>query len=228
MREATALVIGAGALGNEVLKNLALMGIGRFLIVDFDTIEIGNLSRSPLFRQADAGQRKAEVAARAVKELNPDVQVKALHADVNHDLGAGVFRHADVVIGCLDNREARLSINRMCYQINHPWIDGAIESLMGIARVFVPGEGACYECMLTERDFQIIEMRRSCSMLARENIAQGKVPTTPTAASIVGALQTQEALKLLHHMAVQPGTNIVVNGLTNENYQSSWRFAKAA
>jgi adenylyltransferase/sulfurtransferase len=222
VRNATVMVVGAGALGNEVLKNLALMGIGNLLIVDFDTIEDANLSRSVLFREGDRGRPKAEVAAEAVKRLNPDVNVKAWYGDINYEMGLGVFRHIDVVIGCLDNREARLSLNRFSWAIDKPWVDGAIQELMGIVRVFWPGQGACYECTLTDLDYQIINLRYSCPLLARENILQGKVPTTPTSASIVAAFQTQEALKLIHDMEVQPGKALMINGLTNDIYLTEY------
>lgn len=218
LKDATVMVVGAGALGNEVLKDLALMGIGRLFIVDFDTIEPGNLSRCVLFRASDSGQRKAEVAARSIQGLNPDVKIQTFHGDINHELGLGVFRRMDVVVGCLDNREARLSINRFCYALNKPWVDGGIESLLGYARVFWPGRGACYECTLTDADYRNIRMRRSCSLLARENLVQGKVPTTPTAASIIGGVQAQETLKLIQGLEVQPGTSFVFNGLTNDSY----------
>ncbi len=218
VRDATVLVVGAGALGNEVIKNLALMGIGNILIADFDTIEDSNLSRSVLFRSSDRGRRKVDAAAEAVKALNPDVKVKAWHGDINYEMGLGVFRHVDAIVGCLDNREARLSINRYSWAVNRPWVDGAIQELMGIVRVFWPGQGACYECTLTDLDYQIINLRYSCPLLARENILQGKVPTTPTSASIVAAFQTQEALKLIHDMEVQPGKALMINGLTNDIY----------
>ncbi|MCP4415315.1 MAG: ThiF family adenylyltransferase [Chloroflexi bacterium] len=222
VRDATVLVVGAGALGNEVLKNLALMGIGNILIADFDTIEDSNLSRSVLFRASDRGRRKVEAAAEAVKELNPDVNVKTWHGNINFEMGLGVFRHVDAIIGCLDNREARLSINRFSWQVNRPWVDGAIQELMGIVRVFWPGQGACYECTLTDLDYQIINLRYSCPLLARQNILQGKVPTTPTSASIVAAFQTQEALKLIHKMEVEPGVAMMINGLTNDIYKTEY------
>jgi molybdopterin/thiamine biosynthesis adenylyltransferase/predicted RNA-binding Zn-ribbon protein involved in translation (DUF1610 family) len=222
VRNATVLVVGAGALGNEVLKNLALMGIGNLLIADFDTIEDSNLSRSVLFRAGDRGRRKVDAAAEAVKAINPDVKVKAWHGDINFELGLGVFRHVDAVIGCLDNREARLSLNRFSWASGRPWVDGAIQELMGIVRLFWPGEGACYECTLTDLDYQIINLRYSCPLLARENVMQGKVPTTPTSASIVAAFQTQEALKLIHKMEVQPGKALMINGLTNDIYQTEY------
>lgn len=222
VRNATVLVIGAGALGNEVIKNLTLMGIGNILIADFDTIEDSNLSRSVLFRASDRGRRKVDAAADGVKALNPDVKVKAWHGDINYEMGLGVFRHVDAVVGCLDNREARLSINRFSWAVNRPWVDGAIQELMGIVRVFRPGDGACYECTLTDLDYQIINLRYSCPLLARQDILQGKVPTTPTSASIVAAFQTQEALKLLHDMEVQPGKALMINGLTNDIYLTEY------
>lgn len=222
VRNATVLVIGAGALGNEVIKNLALMGIGNILIADFDTIEDSNLSRSILFRTSDRGRRKVDAAAAAVKEINPDVKVKAWHGDINFEMGLGVFRHVDAIVGCLDNREARLSINRFSWAVNRPWVDGAIQELMGIVRVFRPGDGACYECTLTDQDYQIINLRYSCPLLARQDILQGKVPTTPTSASIVAAFQTQEALKLIHGMEVQPGKALMINGLTNDIYTTEY------
>lgn len=218
VRAATVMVVGAGALGNEVIKNLTLMGIGRLFIVDFDVVEPGNLSRSVLFRVSDSGCRKVDAAAQAIKALNPDVAVHTFHGDINHELGLGVFRRMDAIVGCLDNREARLSLNRFCWQLGKPWIDGAIEALLGYVRVFWPGRGACYECTLTNRDYELINLRHSCGLLARENLIQGKVPTTPTAASIIGGMQTQEVLKILHGMEVHPGVSYNFNGLTNEHY----------
>lgn len=222
VRNATVMVVGAGALGNEVLKNLALMGIGNILIADFDTIEDSNLSRSVLFRASDNGRRKVDAAAEAVKELNPDVNVKTWHGDINFEMGLGAFRHVDAIVGCLDNREARLSINRFSWAIDKPWVDGAIQELMGIVRVFWPGQGACYECTLTDLDYQIIGLRYSCPLLARQDILHGKVPTTPTSASIVAAFQTQEALKLIHGMEVNPGKAMMINGLTNDVYTTEY------
>jgi adenylyltransferase/sulfurtransferase len=223
VRQATIMVVGAGALGNEVLKNLALMGVGRIFIVDFDTIEDANLSRSILFRAGDNGCKKAEVAARAVQELNPDVAVQWFHGDINHDLGLGVYRRMDVVIGCLDNREARLAINKACWHLGKPWVDGAIQELLGLARVFWPNRGACYECTLTDEDYKIMSMRQSCQLLAHQNVIQGRVPTTPTISSIVSAMETQEALKLLHDMPVDTGKALFFNGLNNDVFHMEYQ-----
>ena len=223
VESAKVLVVGAGALGNEVLKNLALMGIGNIFIIDFDTIELANLSRSVLFRESDEGRQKAEVAAARVKELNPAVNVQYFHGDITSDLGLGIIRRMDVVIGCLDNREARLAVNRFCYWMNKPWVDGAIQEFLGLVRVFIPGKGACFECTLTEQARRDLSLRYSCPLLARENVLLGKVPTTPTIASIIGAMQSQEALKIIHKMPVEAGKVVRFNGMTNEMYTSAYQ-----
>ncbi len=220
---AKVLVVGAGALGNEVAKNLALMGVGHIFILDFDTIELANLSRSVLYRESDTGRRKAEVAAARLKDLNPNVRVQYLHADVTTGLGLGIIRRMDVIIGCLDNREARLAVNRFAYWMNKPWVDGAIQEFLGLVRVFVPGEGACFECTLTEQARRDLSLRYSCPLLARENVLLGKVPTTPTIASIIGAMQAQEALKIIHSLPVEAGKVIHFNGMTNDMHTSAYK-----
>ncbi len=222
VQNAKVLVIGAGALGNEVIKNLALMGIGNIFIVDFDKIEAANLSRSVLFRESDNNRSKAEIAAARAKSINPDVHVQYLNGDVATKLGLGIIRRMDVIIGCLDNREARLAVNRFCYWMGKPWVDGAIQELLGLVRVFVPGQGACYECTLTEQALKDLSLRYSCPLLARQNILLGKVPTTPTIASIIGAMQSQEALKLINNMPVEPGKVTHFNGMVNEMHTTAY------
>ncbi len=236
VQKAKVLVVGAGALGNEVIKNLALMGVGYIFIIDFDKIEAANLSRSVLFREQDNNRSKAEVVAARAKSINPNVHIQYLNADVTTGLGLGIIRRMDAIIGCLDNREARLAVNRFCYWMNKPWVDGAIQELLGLMRVFKPGEGACYECTLTEAALRDLSLRYSCQLLARQNVLLGKVPTTPTIASIIGGMQAQEALKLIHDMPVNPGKVTHFNGLTNvmhttayvprEECESHWSYGE--
>ncbi len=216
LRAARALVVGAGALGNEVIKNLALLGIGSVLIVDFDTIDLSNLSRSVLFRKQDVGRKKAEVAALRAKEINPTMEVAWLHGDVEQTLGTGVFRRMDLVFGCLDNRAARLAINRRCWLANKPWIDGALDGLNGVARVFVPGKGACYECTLTEAAYIDLGARYSCQGVRWRHAGQELIPTTPTSASLVAALQVEKGMQLLHKLEVPAGYELVYSSALNE------------
>jgi adenylyltransferase/sulfurtransferase len=137
-------------------------------------------------------------------------------------LGLGAYRWADVVIGGLDNREARLSINRNCWKVNKPWIDGAIEQIDGVARVFVP-DGPCYECTMSKRDWDLIRHRRSCNLLTRADMQGGKTPTTPTVSSIIAGVQTQEAVKLLHGLPTIGGRGWVFNGLSADSYQTEYQ-----
>src|SRR4051794_40919290 len=192
------LVIGAGALGNEILKNLALLGIGNVFIADLDRIEASNLSRSVLFRDEDVGRTKASVAADAVRGIYPEIRVSHFTGDAIFDLGLGVFRWADLVIAGLDNREARLHVNRCCFRVGRPWIDAATEALRGVVRVFVPPSSPCYECTMSASDWHALKERRGCAGLQAAIPEPGRVPTTPITASILGAVQVQEALKLLH------------------------------
>lgn len=221
IRDASVMVVGAGALGNELIKNLSLLGIGKIIIVDMDLIENTNLTRSVLFRKEDVGLYKADVASARAKEINPDIKVCSLNCNVIDDIGLGVFRYVDYVLGGLDNREARLAINQAVYKVNKAWIDGAIEVLNGFARVFVPGQGACYECTMTEMDWKLINKRKSCALLSNQQMAEGKIPTTPTSSSIIAGVQVQELLKLLHserNLPVLAGKCFVFNGLTHDSY----------
>jgi molybdopterin/thiamine biosynthesis adenylyltransferase len=223
LARAKVMVVGAGALGNEVLKNLALLGVGTIYIVDFEEIESSNLTRSVLFRRSDCGRPKAEVAATALRDLNPEIRVKPFCANIITDIGLGLWREVDVVIGCLDNREARLWVNRQCWKAERPWIDGGIQEINGVVKLFVPPDSACYECAMTENDYRLINLRYSCPLLRQEDLQAGKVPTAPTISSIIAGLQTQEALKLIHGMPVAAGHAMIYNGVANQFYTTRFQ-----
>lgn len=218
--DAHVLVVGAGALGNEILKNLALVGVGRLDVIDLDVIERSNLSRCVLFGQADEGFSKAQVAARAVARLNPEIEVAA-HFGSLFSRGIGWLTDFDLVIAGLDNREARQWLNTACRKLGLTWVDGAIEGLRGLARVFPP-EGACYECSLGEADYEIMALRRSCSLLSTDEMLAGKVPTTATTSSVIAGIEVQEAVKLLvgrPDLVALNNRALVYSGETLETYQ---------
>jgi adenylyltransferase/sulfurtransferase len=223
MKNAKVLIIGAGALGNEIIKNCSLLGIGNLFIADMDTIENSNLSRSILYRESDNGKYKAEVAARAAKQIYPDIKSGYFNGNIVHDLGLGIYHWADVIIGGLDNREARVSINKYSIFFKKIWIDGAIEALDGVARVFAPDNNACYECTMSKTDWQILQSRQSCALLTRDQMLQGRVPTTPTTSSIIAGIQTQEALKVIHGIKVNGGEGIQYSGLSGDIYKVAYK-----
>jgi len=211
---ATVLVVGAGAVGNEAVKNLALLGVGRLLVFDRDRVEAGNLPTSALFRRGDVGALKAAAAARAARALNPEVDAAWRAGDVERDLGLGVLRRAGAVVGGLDNRLARIALNRMCRRARVPWVDAGIGLLNGQVSVFHPSRGACYECALSGDDYA--QILAPCGRLASRYAEAAKVATTPAIASIVAGVQAQEALKLLEPGAWEgrslEGREFVYNG----------------
>lgn len=199
VKNARVLVAGAGALGNEVVKDLALFGVGHIYVVDFDQIEISNLTRSVLFREEDAYNHsyKAEIVAKRAMEINPQIKVIPIVGNLFSEVGFGLYRAVDVVIGCLDSRMARYLLNRLCMRAGKTWIDGSIENLTGAVKVYTPGIN-CYECGLSREEFNIIMLRTGCADVVRAQTSAGRVATTPISASIIGAMQVQEAMKIIH------------------------------
>lgn len=199
VKAARVLVAGAGALGNEVVKSLALFGVGHIYVVDFDRIELSNLTRSVLFREEDAYQHryKAEVVAERAREINPQIEVTPIVGNLFSDVGLGLYRSVDVIIGCLDSRLARYQLNRLALRAGKTWIDGSIENLTGVVRVFAP-DVSCYECGLSKDEFNQIMLRTGCADVVRMQSSAGRIATTPISASVVGAVQVQEAMKVIH------------------------------
>lgn len=199
VKNARVLVAGAGALGNEVVKNLALFGIGHIYVVDFDQIELTNLTRSVLFREEDAYSHsyKAEIIAKRAMEINPQIKVTPIVGNLFSEVGFGIYRMVDVVIGCLDSRVARYQLNRLCMRAGKTWVDGSIENLTGAVRVYTPGL-SCYECGLSRDEFNNIMLRTGCADVVRLQSSAGRIATTPISASIIGAMQVQEAMKIIH------------------------------
>lgn len=220
LSNAQVMVVGCGALGNEIIKNLAMLGVRNIYLVDMDRVEKSNLTRSVLFRKEDEGKNKAETAAKGAKEINDEINVRYFDGNI-FKLGLGVFKKMDIIICGLDNREARLFVNQSCWRVTTPWIDGAIEVLNGVARMFIPPDGVDYESTMTETDYKLLNHRKSCMLLGVEDIEQGKIPTTPTIASIIGGIEVQEAIKYLHKqndLLLLDGKGFVYNGITNDSY----------
>ena len=220
--QARALVVGAGALGNEVIKNLALLGVGKICIVDLDRVEASNLSRCVLFRTGDVGHGKAQAAARAAMELNPDVDASALDGDIGHDMGEGELRSYDLVLGCVDSIAARWALNRLCRRAGVAWWNGGMSASMGQISLHAPQAGACYECSMTRGMWQRMHERRSC-LLAGKMLAD----VQPQAASVLPASWTaaalvQQAIAGLGNdaqpsaSALQPGQMLSIDAERNE------------
>lgn len=159
------LVVGAGGLGCELLKDLALAGFGRIDVIDMDTIDVSNLNRQFLFRAADVGKPKAEVAAAYIRARVPGLVITPHVGDLTRRPPEW-YAQFHIIVAGLDSIDARRWLNATLVSLVEvdaetgevdrsgliPWIDGGSEGLMGQARVILPRLSACFECTLSMFD----------------------------------------------------------------------------
>ncbi|XP_030760508.1 SUMO-activating enzyme subunit 2 [Sitophilus oryzae] len=142
------LVVGAGGIGCEVLKNLALSGFEDIEIIDLDTIDVSNLNRQFLFRKEHVGKPKAVVARESILAHNPNIKIKAYHDSVlSSDYGVNFFKKFSLVLNALDNRTARNHVNRMCLAADIPLIESGTSGYSGQVELIKKGVTQCYECL---------------------------------------------------------------------------------
>lgn len=145
------LVIGAGGLGSPALYYLAAAGVGTIGIVDFDAVEDSNLQRQIIHSTARIGVNKAESAAAAIADLNPDVITRVWKDPLTPANVEEVFKDFDVVLDATDNFSTRYLINAAAVKHGIPSIYGSIYRFEGYASVFWPAkDGPCYRCMHPE------------------------------------------------------------------------------
>jgi molybdopterin/thiamine biosynthesis adenylyltransferase len=194
---ARCLVIGAGALGNEVVKNLALSGVGNITIVDMDGVVLSNLNRCVFFRSEDAvaGNYKAQVIEHRAKELNEAVKIEAKVGRVQ-ELPSELFKEHDLVFGCLDNVAARLHSNAHSYFHGIPYIDGATMGTSGKVQVVIPPSTPCLQCAMNRTHYKLMEKRFSCTG-NDVTFFEPKMAAEITTTSMVAAVQVREGLKVL-------------------------------
>lgn len=145
--DASVLVVGAGGLGAPIVQYLAAAGVGRLGVVDDDRVDVSNLQRQVIYRDADVGRPKAATAAAAAKAIAPDLQVDAIDARfdaANADLAAAY----DVVVEGVDAFAARYDINRACLAARTPLVSAALGRFDGQVATFKPyaGDLPCYRC----------------------------------------------------------------------------------
>jgi molybdopterin/thiamine biosynthesis adenylyltransferase len=199
VRASRVAVIGAGAVGNEVVKNLALLGVGAIDVYDFDRVEIHNLTRSIFLREEDVGASKAEAVVSRAREVDPAVSLRAIEGDFWRTLSLSALERYGAVVCAVDNFEARLHLNEMCLVAGVHLVNAGIDSRhMTVESFPFSGEAipACYECHLPQSAYQRIAERYSCGWLRKTAYGARKIPTTTITASVAGAFAASAALRL--------------------------------
>jgi molybdopterin/thiamine biosynthesis adenylyltransferase len=187
LSQSRALIVGCGALGSAHAESLARAGVGKLRVADRDFVEVSNLQRQTMFTERDASERmpKAIAAANHIREINREIEVEPVIADVNHSNIERLIKNCDVVLDGTDNFATRYLINDACVKHEVNWIYGAAVGSYGVTMTIRPHQTPCLRCLFEEAP------------------PAASAPTCDTAGvimpiiSVVAAVQVTEALKLL-------------------------------
>jgi molybdopterin/thiamine biosynthesis adenylyltransferase len=193
IRSASVLLAGAGAIGNEVAKNLAMLGVRRLIVVDRDVVELSNVSRMIFFESADLGKNKAEVLARNVHRKYPFVETLAYRGDLEQ-MPLKLYLDSDVLVCGLDNVVSRIYLSQICRKYSIPMVDGGITGVNGRAHTYIPPDDPCPICMFPPNQYsQIVGLRNPCDA----PLELDAVPSFATSISLVSSILSQETIKLI-------------------------------
>lgn len=184
--DARALIIGAGGLGSPVALYLAASGVGRITLCDPDNVDLTNLQRQIIHRNASVGRPKVESARDTLADINPESRIVGLQERVSGARLDELVADADVVLDCCDNFATRHAVNRACVKHRRPLVSGAGIRFDGQVSVFDMrhDESPCYQCLFPE-NVAMEEMR--CAVMG----------VFAPMVGIIGSIQAAEALKVL-------------------------------
>jgi molybdopterin-synthase adenylyltransferase len=183
LKEASVIVVGAGALGSPVATYLAAAGVGHIGVVDEDTVELSNLHRQPLHFTPDLGLPKASNAVVKLSALNPEVHVEQYPVRLDAGNAEAIVMGADLVVDCSDSFETRYVVNDACCAQRVPLVEGGVLGFVSLVMSIRPGESACYRCAFPTEPIDAPSCRDAGVLGAMAGIA--------------GSIQALEAIKLL-------------------------------
>ncbi len=182
--DSSVVLVGAGGLGSPAALYLGAAGVGTLGIIDFDTVDVSNLHRQVLHGHSDVGRPKVDSAADTLRDINPDIKIKAFNEPISSENAFRIFEQFDVVVNGSDNFPTRYLVNDACYFLKKPLVDGSIFRFEGQATDYIPGRG-CYRCVFPEPP------------------PPGAVPSCADAGvlgvlpGIVGSIQALETIKII-------------------------------
>jgi molybdopterin/thiamine biosynthesis adenylyltransferase len=170
-----------------------MLGVGRIIIVDRDTVEMSNVSRMVFFEKSDLGKNKAEVLARNIHRKYPFVQTTAFRGDLER-LPLKFYLDSDVVVCGLDNVVSRIFLTQICRKYSIPLVDGGITGMNGRVHVYLPPDDACPVCIFPPNQYsKIVGLRNPCDAPLEQEAA----PSFSTTISLVSSILAQETIKLI-------------------------------
>ena len=202
IRELTVAIVGLGGVGSVAAEMLTRCGIGRLVLFDYDHVELANMNRL-FYRPEQAGLAKTEAARATLAQINPDVEFETCQYNINQlahfedfmrRLSSGGLggRPVDLVLSCVDNYEARMSINQACNELGQVWMESGVseDAVSGHIQLLIPGETACFECAPP----LVVASGQDERALKREGVCAASLPTTM---GVVAGLLVQNVLKRL-------------------------------
>jgi len=149
LQNAKILIVGLGGLGSFVATELAYLGAKNLILVDYDKVSLSNLNRQILYTPRDVGKSKALVAARRIKEVNPDIKVQAFDTKITPSSVSYLIKNADIVVDCSDNFETKKLLNKVCYHMKKTLISGGVSRWEGWVATFpfFKDDIPCLECL---------------------------------------------------------------------------------
>lgn len=195
------LIVGAGGLGCAASQYLASAGVGKIILVDFDTISLSNLQRQILYTDADMGKPKAEVAKARLQAINPNIEVQAVVKKCDDAEFAELIRQVDIVVDCTDNIDVRNQLNLQCFQQKRPLVSGSAIRFEGQISVFTYAENeACYQCL--------------SQLFGSDTLSCVEAGVISPIVGVIGSLQALEAIKVLLNIGkTLAGKLLIIDGL---------------
>ena len=178
--DAKVLVVGAGGLGSPATYYLAAAGVGTIGLVDSDRVELSNLQRQIIHWQKDLNRPKVDSAKEKLTAFNPGITINTYFLTLDEENAAEVMAPYDLAVAAVDNFATRHLLNKTCFKLNKPLIEGGVSNFTGLVTTFIPPEGPCYNCLFSGFPAE-----------------KKPIPLVGVLPGTIGVLQANEVLKLI-------------------------------
>ena len=203
------LIVGLGGLGCPAAENLVRAGIGTIGLIDNDIVNLSNIHRQSLFNVKDVKKFKVRVAAKKLKDINPLTKIKTYKSRLNKDNIENIIKNYEIIIDGSDNFKTKFLINDCCIKLKKKLITGAISKFDGHIFTFDFKDKKTASLRSFYQEEEISDDILNCEF-------EGVIGTT---ASVVGATQANEALKMIMEIGQNLKNQILIIDLFNLNFR---------